>query len=150
MKLLNDNIRKFKKGTNDATDVYTLINWWSIINDSLHIDQSQLLNKPISNPSYFMTSDEIALISIYFYNTGIVLLQLGQYQDAYHYFKKAIEKNTESKKPTTLARFYFGLAEAYYHLGYMDWACDALYQSIRLDKSIRIHAQKYLKDCPSE
>jgi tetratricopeptide (TPR) repeat protein len=149
MKHLNDNIRKFKNGTKDATDIYTLINWWGIINDSLHIDQS-LLDKPISDPSYFMTSDEIAATSIYFYNTGIVLLQIGQYQDAARYFAKAIEKNTDGKNPTRMARFYFGLAEAYYHLGYMDWARNTFYQAIELDKSLRKNAQTYLKDCPSE
>jgi tetratricopeptide (TPR) repeat protein len=150
MKLLNNNLRKFKNGTNDATDIYTLMNWWNIINDSLHIDQSQLLNKPISDPSYFMTSDEISLISVYFYNTGLVLLQLGQYEESYRYFKKAIEKGTDGKNHARLARFYFGLAEAYYYLGYMDLSCEALNQSITLDKDIGKYAQKYLKECPSE
>ena len=146
IKLLNKTIRDFKNGTNDATDIYTLINWWNIINDSLHIDQS-LLDKPISDPPYFMNSDEIAVISIYFYNTGIVLLQLGQYQEAARYFTKAIEKGTDDKNPARLARFYFSRAEAYYYLGYIDFCCNDLHHAIALDKSITEHAKEYLKHC---
>ena len=157
MKLLNNNIRKFKNETKGATDVWTLINWWNIINDSLHIDQSLLdrrITDPSFDPSYFLIAsnkDNIGDISSYFYKTGIVLLQIGQYQDAFHYFKKAIEKDgTYSKNLARSARFYFGLAEAYYYLGHMDWCCDALYESIRLDKSIRVYAEKYLKACQAE
>jgi tetratricopeptide (TPR) repeat protein len=156
IKLLNNNIRKFKNGTKDATDIYTLISWWNIINDSLHIDKS-LLDKPISDPSFLfgMTYDELAVISIYFYNTGIVLLQLGQYQDAFHYFEKAIKKEkgiiaTDNRNAARMARFYFSLAETYYYLGYTDWACDALHESLNLDKSIRQYAPKYLRYCESE
>lgn len=149
MKLLNDNIRKFKKGTNDATDIHALINWWNIINDSLHIDQP-FLDKLITCPSHFMTPDEISVTSIYFYNTGIILLQIGQYQDAARYFTIAIEKNTHDKRSAKKARFYFGRAEAYYHLRLMDWFCEDLNQAILLDGSIEEYAKQYLKYCPPE
>ena len=149
MKLLDSNIRKFKTGTKDATDIWTLMNWWSIINDSLHVDQS-LLDKPMPSPSYFMTPNEIAVTSVYFYNTAIVLLQIGRYQDAIRYFTKAIERVIADKKPAKAAFLYFRRAEAYYHLGEIDLFCDDLHYSIQLDSSIKEYAERYLKNCQSE
>jgi len=152
MKVLNNNIHNFKNGTKDATDIYTLINWWNIINDSLHIDQSQsLLDKPMPNLPYMFDKDEIMLIPAYFYNTGIVLLQLGQYQDAAHYFTKAIEKIIDNKKNAArMAHLYFRRAEAYYHLDYTELFCNDLQKAITLDDSLKEYAKQYLKYCESE
>jgi len=151
MKVVNDNTRRFKKEAKDVTDVWTLINWWKTINDSLHIDQSQsLLNEPMPNPPHFY-SEELSLMPMYFYNTGVILLQLSQYQDAARYFTKAIETITNNKKNVSrIAQFYFRRAEAYYHLDYTELFCDDLQKAITLDNSIKEYAKQYLKYCELE
>jgi tetratricopeptide (TPR) repeat protein len=150
MKILNDNIRKYKNGTKDATEILTLINWWSIINDSLHIEQS-LLDKPIRAPKYLFDKDELMLFPTYFHNTGLVLLQLGQYQEAVNYFTIAIEKILVNKKnQSKVAHFYFRRAEAYYYLELINLCCDDLHHAISLDSSIKEYAKQYLKYCETE
>jgi len=152
MKVLGNNIRLFKNGTNNATEIYTLINWWNTINDSLNIENSPtLLTKPTPNLPYMFDKDEIKLVPAYFYNTGTVLLQLDQYEDAARYFTKTIEKININKDPSRMAHLYFKRAEAYYRLGWMNLFCSDLQKAIALDKSIKEYVREVdLKHCESE
>lgn len=129
IKQLGKNIKRFKIETNHATDIDGLLHWFEIINDSLKINNSLLTD---IMPQAAWGDNEASVFAAYHYNTGIILLKLGQYEEACRYFTKALEKWTFNA-PVKAASGYYNRAIAYYHLGEMELFCDDLQKVIEIE-----------------
>lgn len=130
---LGRNISRFKKDTRQATDIEGMLYWRKIINDSLQIDNQLLLEEKMPPRTILFDELDKSAFPSYQYNTGVILLKLGQYEEAARCFTKVINRLIDSQPEKSDS--YYNRAIAYYYLGDMDLFCDDLQKVVKLEGS---------------